>query len=339
MEKIVALLSIVLVVCLVACTGESESVEDQSPPEPTVTLEPPSSTPAPPTAISEPPTETSVPPTMNAMEIAMTEQALAMEVATPLPTWTPWPTPSTQIEVTWDGNECIVTGPSVVPVGYHEFIWKDHTDHGYGLAVRYLHEGYTYQDLLDVQGEPGRLISQPSWVEEIDGRYRRDDTISAEILTFHLNRGGNYDIHFWDTNSLWVCGGLTAVGDPEAYEVTFDGVGCTYSGPTELPAGDHSFVFRDLSDQKQQLWSGRILDDHTYQDLLDLQNEPGEFIPQPLWIVHPPQINKEWYESVGAEVYTWSFVEEGEHELSAGTFSPLSVWFCDSFHIVEAPDE
>jgi hypothetical protein len=88
-------------------------------------------------------------------------------------------------------------------------------------------------------------------------------------------------------------------------------------------------------DQKQQL----CLDDHTYQDLLDLQNEPGEFIPQPLWIEHPPQINKEWDESVGAEVYKWRFVNEGEHELTAGTYSPLSVWFFGSFQVLAAPDE
>jgi len=211
MGKIAALLCAVLVVFLVACAGETETDEEQSPPETAVTLEPPTSTHAPPTATSEPPTDTSVPPTLNAMEIAMTEQALTMEVATPLPTWTPWPTPSTQTEVTWDGNECIVTGPSVVPVGYHEFVWRDHTNHGYGFAVRYLHEGYTYQDMLDVQGEPGKLFSRPSWVEEIEGSYRRDDSIDAEVFTFHFDQEGNYDIHLWDTNFLWICGGLTAV--------------------------------------------------------------------------------------------------------------------------------
>lgn len=212
MAKFSALLCTVLVVCLVACGGESETVQDTPPDEVADTAKPATSTSTPPPATPEPPTNTPLSPTANAMEVAMTEQAQG-DMATPLPTWTPWPTPSTQTEVTWDGNECVVTGPSVVPVGYHEFIWRDLTGHGYGLAVRYLHDGYTYQDLLDVQGGPGKMFSRPSWVEEIDGRYKRDDTIGAEVLTYHLNRGGNYDIHFWDTNSLWVCGGLTALDE------------------------------------------------------------------------------------------------------------------------------
>jgi hypothetical protein len=246
MEKIAASLWIFLAVCLVACGGESETVEEAPPLKTVATLEPATSTTVPPTVTPEPPTDTPVPPTLNAMEVAMTEQALAQEVTTPIPTWTPWPTPSTQIEVSWDGNECLVTGPNVVPVGYHEFVWRDHTDHGYGFAVRYLHEGYTYQDLLAVQGGLGKLFSRPIWVEEIDGRDRRDDTIGADVLTFHLNREGNYDIHFWDSNNLWICGGLMAIGDPDTLEVTFDGDGCTYSGPTELIAGDHSFVFKEV---------------------------------------------------------------------------------------------
>ena len=127
--------------------------------------------------------------------------------------------------------------------------------------------------------------------------------------------------------------------DSKTPEVTFDGDGCTYSGPTELTTGDHSFVFKDLSDQKQELWSGQIIGGHTYQDLLDLQSEPLEFIPKPNWIFHPRLLSQELDESVGAEVYTWRFVMEGDYELTAGTYSPPSVWICGSFQVVVAPDE
>jgi len=150
-------------------------------------------------------------PTLNPVQAAMTEQTQG-DMATPLPTWTPWPTPSTQIEVTWDGTECVVTDPSEVPVGYNEFIWRDLTDQGCNFAVRYLHDGYTYQDLLDIQDEPGKFMpSRASWVEEIEGRYRRDDSLDAEVYTYHFDQEGNCDIHFWDSTFLWVCGGLTAV--------------------------------------------------------------------------------------------------------------------------------
>jgi hypothetical protein len=134
--------------------------------------------------------------------------------ATPEPTVTPWPTPQISIEVSWDGSECVVTGPSEVPVGYHEFIWSDQTDRSYAFAVRYLHEGYSYQDLLDVQGEPGKFFSRPSWVEEVESIDRWDEAVGAELHTYHLEHEGNYDIHFWNSEFLWVCGGLTAVEEP-----------------------------------------------------------------------------------------------------------------------------
>ena len=142
--------------------------------------------------------------------------------------------------------------------------------------------------------------------------------------------------------SIWI---LLAVflfactSEPETPEVIFDEDGCTYSGPSELTTGDHSFVFKDLSDQNQELWSGQITGGHTYQDLLDLQSEPGEYIPKPNWLYHPRLLSQEMDESVGAEVYTWRFVMEGDYELTAGTYSPPSVWICGSFQVVAAPDE
>ena len=58
--------------------------------------------------------------------------------------------------------------------------------------------------------------------------------------------------------SLWIILAVflvTCASEPETPEVTFDGDGCSYSGPTELPTGDHSIVFKDLSDQNQELWT------------------------------------------------------------------------------------
>lgn len=123
------------------------------------------------------------------------------------------------------------------------------------------------------------------------------------------------------------------------FEVTFDGNECTVSGPTELPTGDHSFVWKDLSEENIDLWVARLLDDKTFQDLLDLQSEPGEYYPQPSWTVHPTQLGRAWNESIGGEVYTFSLNIEGEYVTLVGGYSPLSLWFCAPLKVIEAPSE
>jgi hypothetical protein len=75
--------------------------------------------------------------------------------------------------------------------------------------------------------------------------------------------------------------------DPNTILVTFNGDECIASVPTELPVGEHQFVLRNLSDQFQSLWVSHILDGHTYQDLLDMQSEPGVYFPGPSWIALP----------------------------------------------------
>ena len=125
----------------------------------------------------------------------------------------------------------------------------------------------------------------------------------------------------------------------EGIEVTFDGNECTVSGPTELPIGEHSFFFKDLSGQNQVLYVSHLLDGHTFQDLLDLQSEPGEYYPRPGWAVHARNLGIEWNESVGAQVYTFSIDYDGEHSIHIGRYSPDSLWFCAPLEVIEAPSE
>ena len=79
----------------------------------------------------------------------------------------------------------------------------------------------------------------------------------------------------------------------EGIEVTFDGIECTVSGPTELPIGEHSFVLKDLSGQNQVLYVSYLLDGKTFQDFLDEQpNEPDVYLPKPSWVIHTPQLGE-----------------------------------------------
>ena len=127
--------------------------------------------------------------------------------------------------------------------------------------------------------------------------------------------------------------------DPNTILVTFTGDECTVSGPTELPTGNNTFVLKDLSGQYHELYVSILLDGHTYQDVLDLQSEPGEYVPKPRWVVHTLKIERAWNESNGEEVYTFRFYREGEHAIYIGSYSPLSIWHCGPLMVVESPSE
>jgi hypothetical protein len=138
------------------------------------------------------------------------------------------------------------------------------------------------------------------------------------------------------------CGAPTAKPVPEYVEepikVTFDGEECIASTPAVMSTGEHSFVFVYTTEQGYGFWVEQLLDGKTYQDALDLQSEPGEYIPPQPWIDdHDLTVDVEWDESAGANIYTWSLDEEGEYIMMTGGTSPPSVWFCGSFQVVEAP--
>ena len=129
--------------------------------------------------------------------------------------------------------------------------------------------------------------------------------------------------------------------DPDTILVTFTGNECTSTVPAELPVGEHQFVIRDLSANNPEfgLSVGYYLDGHTYQDILDMQSEPGEYFPKPSWVVESRM------KLVGTEnwpidkVYTFYLDTVGEHGFSADALYPPSHWECGSFQVVEAPSE
>jgi len=82
----------------------------------------------------------------------------------PDPTASPSPQPiEITFEVTFDGNECIGSVPTELPVGDHTFILYDRSDMKAELWLVRLKEGKTYQDLLDMQSAPGEWDPMPRW--------------------------------------------------------------------------------------------------------------------------------------------------------------------------------
>jgi hypothetical protein len=72
----------------------------------------------------------------------------------------------------------------------------------------------------------------------------------------------------------------TPVPQTPTFVVTFDGKECTVSGPAELLTGEYLIAYKNRSRRAIGLWVERLRDDHTFQDLLDLQSEPGALFPE-----------------------------------------------------------
>jgi hypothetical protein len=103
--------------------------------------------------------------------------------------------------------------------------------------------------------------------------------------------------------------------------------------------GEHSFVLIDLSEQNQEMYIARYLGGKTFQDLLELQSEPGEYFAKPSWAVHPRQLGRPLDDSIGGKVYTFLFDVEGEYGIALGRNKPLSLWACGPLRVIEAPSE
>ena len=112
--------------------------------------------------------------------------------------------------------------------------------------------------------------------------------------------------------------------------VTFDGTECTVSGPSEVQTGYYSFELIDTSGLNVGMWPVRLENGKTFQDLLDGQSEPGEWYPQPVWVIHP------FYFTDEQQLLTTNLNKPGEHALDVGSDTPQSLWFCGPpFQVVE----
>ena len=121
--------------------------------------------------------------------------------------------------------------------------------------------------------------------------------------------------------------------------VTSDGNGCTVSGPTELPIGEHLIALKFPATQPHTLYVGRFLDGKTYQDLLDYQGGPGKYPSQPSWVVHPFKMMVGQPAS-DERVYSIRLNEEGEHVILVTRVTPQrSLWICAPLKVTQASSE
>jgi len=129
----------------------------------------------------------------------------------------------------------------------------------------------------------------------------------------------------------------------EVGDVAFDGTECTVSGSTELPLGRYSFVLKNLSEEDVRLLIFRLPDGKTFQDLLDLQSEPGEWVSKPDWAIDAVETGVAWYKEDCGEVHSYMLINEGEYAVviwrrPAETTQP-GIWFCAPFWVKEDSSE
>jgi hypothetical protein len=119
-------------------------------------------------------------------------------------------------------------------------------------------------------------------------------------------------------------------------EVSFDGEVCTTVGSGVVPTGVQSFVLEDLSGLGlADVRTMAIVDDHTYQDLLDLQSEPGEYVALPQWAEWPlttfEPVDRELAEN---ETGKTLILEPGQHGIVISTGQRS--WFCGALEVTES---
>ncbi len=125
---------------------------------------------------------------------------------------------------------------------------------------------------------------------------------------------------------------------PDGYiEVTFAGDGCTVSGPDQLPVGTGEFVVTNLTDEFLQLYVGPLDSGYDFQDLIDLQQQPGEMLPQPTWLHHAVElIAAPTGKTLEPNQSEWAFLLDQPEKnwvilLAAGQED--SLWFCSGLDV------
>ena len=130
MAKLTALLYTVLFVCLVTCSGESETVKGTTP-----------------------------------AEIAETAEELVV-----VPTPTPGPTACNEVEgvcllITFDGKDCTYSGPTEIKSGQVTFIALNNSEGIVQVNMGRHDEGKTVQDMIDYIEE--EHFWQPGWLRSM----------------------------------------------------------------------------------------------------------------------------------------------------------------------------
>ena len=122
----------------------------------------------------------------------------------------------------------------------------------------------------------------------------------------------------------------------EKVEITFDGNNCTVTGPTSLSVGEHQFFLNNLSGKNFGFWVSRLKGDHTFQDLLDEQGEPGQYyLSLTNWVTLSATTEFEYGEN-GQSIYTIYLSSEGEYAIYLfDSAAHEETWLCAPLQVIK----
>jgi hypothetical protein len=109
---------------------------------------------------------------------------------------------------------------------------------------------------------------------------------------------------------------------------------CTVLGPTEVPAGDVTFVLRDLSGTNQNMYVVYYTEGDSHQKLVDAQGPPGRWWPIPDWLDYAKVTSVVENEGRNEEYWTLS-LEAGEHSITLGSSGPPRLWLCARLVVID----
>jgi hypothetical protein len=109
---------------------------------------------------------------------------------------------SAEIDVSFDGSECQVVGPTEVPIGNYLVNFNDFSERSYYIYVDHLLYGKTHQDLVEMQSAPGVWWPKPVWVIHTTLRYFASEN---DNWIFSLNIPGEYSIYIGSENPKTLC--------------------------------------------------------------------------------------------------------------------------------------
>ena len=106
------------------------------------------------------------------------------------------------LTVTYDGNECTLSGPTQVSLGNFTVINDNQTETSYEIYIKYLSAGKTNQDFVALQDEPGTMFDVPDWAEMV-----RYSFAGKDEMIFLFESPGEHAVFLGGTDSyfMWIC--------------------------------------------------------------------------------------------------------------------------------------
>ena len=347
MRNIVGVLALVLLLFLTGCGGQVSAAtemvlaSDETPHSPTATLLPSTAT-LPPTA-TPPPTATK-PPT------------LIQITSTPTATIEPSPEPFEGIVVTYNGSGCTISGPTDLTTGDHQFFVENLTKDSVSLRIYRNLCGHTFQELVEIQGDPGRNFLPGEFLfdaPQTEHNMERIPTTTDFIYTYALHTAGEYSValHNPTSQNYWLCAPLEVTEGSEpipptatpeisscegvdgtCLELTFDGDSCTYVGPTEFNSGPVTWLFINASDVHATVNLMRHLEGKTIQDMLARFSDGVSKLHHPDWT---EEVNYWKAINPGMNLIWRGELQPGIHTMVCITLCPWLVYFGTGFTVGE----